>query len=145
MKKTISSVSIFLLVLLFINCSGSDPAPEKITESVIIDKVAKSSGITRSQAQIGLSALMKLSEEKLSPEEFTTLNKDFPGGDNLYKFASDLGFNNGTIKTQADIVQILVNLGVNPVDAGKFLSSVLSVSKNLEGGVSELISKVYER
>ena len=128
----------------FTGCSGSDPEPELITESVLIDKIAKSTGITRSQAQIGLSALMMLSEEKLTADEFAKLTTELPGGVSLFNFAADLGFTKGSINTQADIVQILVNLGVNPVDAGKFLTTVLSVSKNIEGGAFGLLSKVYE-
>lgn len=145
MQRSLLLAAVLITVSIFITgCSGSDPKPEQITESVLIDKIAKSTGITRNQAQIGLSALMILSEEKLSADEFAKLTTELPGGAGLLNFAADLGFTPGSIKTQADIVQILVNLGVNPVDAGKFLTSVLSVSKNIEGGAFGLLSKVYE-
>jgi len=145
MQKPFNLAAVIFAIVLLSGCSGSDPEPEVITESVIIEKVSKSSGISRSQTQIGLSALMKLSEEKLTPDEFTKLTADFPGGENLYNFGDALGFAKGSIKTQAEIVQILVNLGVSPVDAGKFLASVLSVSKNMGGDVYSLLSKVYEK
>lgn len=146
MIKIIVSILLFVISLIFLPaCSGSDPEPEILTESVVTDKIAKSSGITRSQSQIGLSALMVLSQEKLSQEEFTKLTNDFPGGKNLVDLSVNLGFTPGSIKTSSDVIQILVNLGVNPVDAGKFLSSVLSVSKNINEEVFGLLSKVYER
>ncbi|HMQ67736.1 MAG TPA: DUF2780 domain-containing protein [Ignavibacteria bacterium] len=145
MIRSIYSTSAIVLILIFLSaCSGSKSEPEKITESVMIDKISRSAGLTRSQAQIGLSALMILSEYKLSPEEFTKLTGDLPGGDNLFKLASDLGFDSGSVTTSAGIIQILVNLGANPVDAGRFLSSVLGFSKEIEGGVFGLLSKVYE-
>ncbi|MCB0726258.1 MAG: DUF2780 domain-containing protein [Ignavibacteriae bacterium] len=144
--KYIFPVSLFVLsFFVFVGCSGGKSDEVKITESGLIEKVSKSSGLTRSQTQIGLSALMMLSEEILLPDEFTKLTKDLPGGDNLFEFASDLGFTPGAINTTADIVQILIDLGANPVDAGKFLTSVLSVTKSIEGGSFSLLSKVFEK
>lgn len=148
MKNFISSVTIILLFfILFSGCSGSKTTSKsvnnKVTESAFSNQISKSLGITESQTEAGLGAMMMLSKEKLSPEDFTKLTKSIPGGSGLIGKAEKLGVVPGSVSSTADILKVLNKLGISPADAAKFIPAVLGAAKSLGGSAFGLLSKVF--
>lgn len=139
MRKVISSTVIFAFVVFLLSgCSGSKDVAPSVT-----GLVSKELGMTKSQTEAGMGALMMMSKDKLSPEDFTKLAKDIPGANSMMKKATDLGAIPGSIGSTADILQLLSKLGVSPVTAAKFIPTVLNVTKELGGGAFGLLSKVF--
>ena len=145
MRKIISAVSIFFLTLVFLTgCSGSKSTTGKVSQSSMINSLSKELGMTKDQTEAGLGAMMMLSKNKLSPEDFTKLSKGIPGGSSsLINKASDLGVVPGSVSTTADIISVLTKLGVSPVQAAKFTGSVLKFAGGLGGSTLGLLSKVF--
>ncbi|MBL8007741.1 MAG: DUF2780 domain-containing protein [Ignavibacteria bacterium] len=149
MKNRISSVTIVVLALVLLSgCSGSKSTTTKSktgkdVSSGLTSQVSKTLGITESQTEAGLGAMMMLSKDKLSPDDFSKLTKDLPGGSDLISKATDLGVVPGSVSTTADILKVLNKLGISPVTAAKFVPTVLSAAKSLGGGAFGLLSKVF--
>ncbi|HMS34422.1 MAG TPA: DUF2780 domain-containing protein [Ignavibacteria bacterium] len=145
MKKLTSLFSILALsITLLSGCSGSSSVDKLVSQSGMISQLSKSVGMTSSQTEAGLGAMMMLSKNKLSAGDFSKLSSSIPGGtSDLMKKATDLGVVPGSVSTTADIVNVLGKLGVSPVTAAKFIPEVLSLSKNLGGGAFGLLSKVF--
>lgn len=143
-KNLMSSVAtIFLALILLSGCSGSKSTTTKMVQSGLTSQVSKTLGITDSQTEAGLGAMMMLSKNKLSPDDFSKLTKDLPGGSDLINKATDLGVVPGSVSSAADIVSVLGKLGISPVAAAKFVPTVLSAAKGLGGGAFGLLSKVF--
>lgn len=121
-------------------CSGS----KDIKTPSMTNQISKDLGITNSQTEAGLGAMMMLSKEKLSPDDYSKLNKSIPGGgDNYINKATNLGVLPGSVGTSADVVKVLTKLGVSPVQAAKFTGSVLKFTGGLGGSTFGLLSKVF--
>jgi outer membrane murein-binding lipoprotein Lpp len=136
---------LIISILLISGCSGSKSvATDMLTQSGMISQLSKSVGMTSSQTEAGLGAMMMLSKNKLSADDFSKLSKSIPGGaNNLINKATSLGVTSGSIGTANDIVNALDKLGVSPLTAAKFVPEVLNLSKTLGGGAFGLLSKVF--
>jgi len=148
MKNLFSSAIIILAAILYLSgCSGSKSTTKstssKVSESAFTNQISKSLGITNSQTEAGLGAMMMLSKEKLSPDDFSKLTKDLPGGSDLINQAEKLGVVPGSVSSTADILKVLNKLGISPVEAAKFVPAVLGAAKSLGGGAFGLLSKVF--
>jgi Protein of unknown function VcgC/VcgE (DUF2780) len=145
MKKQNILFSVFLIALAAIylaGCSSSKTVTDTMTKTGLTSQLSKELGMTSSQTEAGLGAMMMLSKSKLSPEDFTKLSGAIPGGTSgLIDKATSLGV--GSISSATDIVSSLGKLGVSPATAAKFIPEVLSLSKNLGGGAFGLLSKVF--
>lgn len=148
MEKTISKLMVITLAVLFLSgCSGSKSdyvkTANQLTQSGMVSGLSKELGMTSSQTEAGLGAIMMLSKDKLSTDDFSKLSKSIPGGtSSLIKQATDLGVVPGSISSTADIVSVLTKLGVSPVQAAKFTGSVLKMAGSLGGSTLGLLSKV---
>ena len=145
MKKLITSVSVFTVLCLIVlsGCSGSKDVQKVASKTGVTDQVSKSLGLTKSQTEAGLGAMMMLSKDKLSEDDFSKLTKDLPGGSDLIKKAEGLGVIPGSESSAADIVKVLGKLGVSPADAAKFVPAVLGAVKGVGGSAFGLMSKVF--
>lgn len=139
--KFLNSVSVIIFTMILISgCS----AGSSVKTPSITDQVASALGITNSQAEAGLGAMLMLSRNKLSPEDFSNLSKNFPGGGiNLINKATSLGVNPGSIGTTIDLENVLTRLGTSMVTASKFVPTVLNITSNLSGNTFMLLSKVF--
>ena len=148
MQKFISRIKLLILAFLFLSgCGGSKSdhvkTANKMTQSGMVSQISKELGMTSSQTEAGLGAVMMLSKDKLSPDDFSKLSKSIPGGSSsLIKQATDLGVVPGSISSTADIISVLTKLGVSPVQAAKFTGSVLKMAGSLGGSTLGLLSKV---
>lgn len=144
MKNLFSSVTVIVLAIFLLSgCSGSKDVKDTMSKTGLTSQVSKTLGITNSQTEAGLGAMMMLSKDKLSPEDFSKLTKDIPGGSDLISKAEGLGVIPGSVSSTADILKVLNKLGVSPVEAAKFVPTVLSAAKGLGGGAFSLLSKVF--
>ncbi len=145
MKKLITSITIFTILCLIVlsGCSGSKDVQKVASMSGITNQVSKSLGMTKSQTEAGLGAMMMLSKDKLSAEDFSKLTKDLPGASDIMKKAEGLGVIPGSISSTADIVKVLGKLGISPMDAAKFVPAVLGAVKGIGGSAFGLMSKVF--
>jgi hypothetical protein len=130
-----------LLASFMYGCSGSS-TPE-VKKPSMTNQISKDLGMSKSQTEAGLGAMMMLSKNKLSPDDFSKLSGSIPGTNDLINKATDLGVVPGSVGTTADIIQVLSKLGVSPVTAAKFVPEVLKFTKNLGGGAFGLLSKVF--
>lgn len=144
MKNLFSSVTVIVLAIFLLSgCSGSKDVKDTMSKTGLTSQVSKTLGITNSQTEAGLGAMMMLSKDKLSPEDFSKLTKDIPGGSDLISKAEGLGVVPGSVSSTADILKVLNKLGISPVEAAKFVPTVLSAAKGLGGGAFGLLSKVF--
>jgi hypothetical protein len=114
-----------------------------MSKTGLTSQVSKTLGITNSQTEAGLGAMMMLSKDKLSPDDFSKLTKDIPGGSDLINKAEGLGVVPGSVSSTADMLKVLNKLGISPLEAAKFVPTVLSAAKGLGGGAFGLLSKVF--
>ncbi len=148
MQKCISQFTLLALAVIFLSaCSGSKSGITKtantLTQSGMVGELSKELGMTSAQTEAGLGAVMMLSKDKLSADDFSKLSKGIPGGaGSLISKATDLGVVPGSISSTADIVSVLSKLGVSPVQAAKFTGSVLKMAGSLGGSTLGLLSKV---
>lgn len=145
MKTLISSVSVIALALILLSgCSGSDSTSKKVSQSGMTNQISKELGITDSQTEAGLGAMMMLSKDKLSPSDYSKLSKGIPGGGDSYiNKATSLGVLPGSVGTSADIIKVLGMVGVGPIQAAKFTGTVLKFTGSLGGSTFGLLSKVF--
>ncbi|MBK8552632.1 MAG: DUF2780 domain-containing protein [Ignavibacteria bacterium] len=140
--KFLNSVTVIIFIMILI--SGCSAGSSSVKTPSITDQVASAMGITNSQAEAGLGAMLMLSRNKLSPEDFANLSKNFPGGGiNLINKATSLGVNPGSIGTTLDVENVLTRLGTGMVTASKFVPTVLNITSNLGGNTFTLLSKVF--
>jgi uncharacterized protein YceK len=133
---------LFILTLLS-GCSASSGSNVTRTPS-ISNQVAGSLGITRDQAEAGLGAMMMLSRNKLSPDDFAALSRSFPGGGNIMiNTATRLGVIPGTLGTTTDVIYAFSKLGMSYVTASNFIPAVLRITSGLDGNTYDLLSKVF--
>ncbi|HMQ67734.1 MAG TPA: DUF2780 domain-containing protein [Ignavibacteria bacterium] len=144
MSKLISSALLLVLAVVFLSgCSGSKSTTNALTQSGMVNQLSKELGMTKDQTEAGLGAIMMLSKDKLSPDDFSKLSKGIPGGtSSLISEATKLGVVPGSVSSTADIIQVLTKLGVSPVQAAKFTGSVLKFAGSLGGSTLGLLSKV---
>ena len=108
------------------------------------NSISKSLGMTSSQTDAGIGAMMMLSKDKLSADDYSKLSKSIPGGGDSYiNKATNLGVLPGSVGTTADVVKVLTKLGVSPVQAAKFTGTVLKFTGSLGGSAFGLLSKVF--
>lgn len=145
MRKLISSALLFVLAVIFVSgCSGSDSTSKKVSQSTMTNQISKDLGITNSQTEAGIGAMMMLSKEKLSPSDYSKLSKGIPGGGDSYiNKATNLGVLPGSVGTSADIIKVLGLVGVGPIQAAKFTGEVLKFTGSLGGSTFGLLSKVF--
>ena len=145
MKKVIPAVSVIVLTLILLSgCSGSNSTTNKVTGSSMTNQISKDLGITNSQTEAGIGAMMMLSKEKLSPSDYSKLSKGIPGGGDSYiNKATSLGVLPGSVGTSADIIKVLGLVGVGPIQAAKFTGEVLKFTGSLGGNTFGLLSKVF--
>lgn len=146
MKNVFSAVTVIIIaVILMAGCSGSSSTPKsKVTGSGMTNQISKDLGITNSQTEAGLGAMMMLSKEKLSPSDYSKLSKGIPGGGDSYiNKATSLGVLPGSVGTSADIIKVLGLVGVGPIQAAKFTGEVLKFTGSLGGSTFGLLSKVF--
>ena len=145
MRNLIYSVTAIVLSLVLLSgCSGSDSTSKKVSQSGMTKQISKDLGITNSQTEAGLGAMMMLSKEKLSPDDYSKLSKGIPGGGDSYiNKATNLGVLPGSVGTSADIIKVLGMVGVGPVQAAKFTGEVLKFTGSLGGSTFGLLSKVF--
>lgn len=145
MKTLMSSVTIIALALILLSgCSGSDSTSKKVSQSGMTNQISKDLGITNSQTEAGIGAMMMLSKEKLSPSDYSKLSKGIPGGGDSYiNKATSLGVLPGSVGTSADIIKVLGLVGVGPIQAAKFTGEVLKFTGSLGGSTFGLLSKVF--
>ncbi|MBL8007685.1 MAG: DUF2780 domain-containing protein [Ignavibacteria bacterium] len=141
MKNLLSSATLIALTLIFLSgCSGS----KDVKTPSMTNQISKELGLTNSQTDAGLGAMMMLSKDKLSADDYSKLNKSIPGGgDNYINKATNLGVLPGSVGTTADVVKVLTKLGVSPVQAAKFTGTVLKFTGSLGGSTFGLLSKVF--
>lgn len=144
MRKFISTVSVFVLTLVLLTgCSGSKSVTNAVTQSGMVNQLSKELGMTKDQTEAGLGAIMMLSKDKLSADDFSKLSKGIPGGtSSLISEATKLGVVPGSVGSTADVISVLTKLGVSPVQAAKFSASVLKFAGSLGGSTLGLLSKV---
>lgn len=144
MKKIITPFSLIVLTVIILSgCSGSKKTTDAITQSGMVNELSKELGMTKDQTEAGLGAIMMLSKDKLSPDDFTKLSKGIPGGtSSLISEATKLGVVPGSVSSTADVISVLTKLGVSPVQAAKFSASVLKFAGSLGGSTLGLLSKV---
>ena len=140
-----SSVTVIALALILLSgCSGSKSTSNKVSQSSMTSQISKNLGITNSQTEAGLGAMMMLSKSKLSADDYSKLNKSIPGGgDNYINKATKLGVVPGSVGTSADIIKVLGLVGVGPIQAAKFTGEVLKFTGSLGGSTFGLLSKVF--
>ncbi len=148
MKNLFSfAVIIILSAVLITGCSGSKQTVKstsnKVSGSAFTNQISKSLGITDSQTEAGLGAMMMLSKDKLTADDFSKLTSSLPGGSSLIDQAEKLGVVPGSVSSTADILKVLNKLGISPVEAAKFVPAVLGAAKGLGGGAFGLLSKVF--
>ncbi len=145
MKKTISLVTVLIITLIYLSgCSGSKPTTNKVSQSGMTSQISKDLGITNSQTEAGIGAMMMLSKEKLSPGDYSKLSKGIPGGGDSYiNKATSLGVLPGSVGTSADIIKVLGMVGVGPIQAAKFTGEVLKFTGSMGGSTFGLLSKVF--
>ncbi len=108
------------------------------------NQISKELGITNSQTDAGIGAMMMLSKKKLSADDYSKLSKGIPGGGDSYiNKATNLGVLPGSVGTSADIIKVLGMVGVGPIEAAKFTGSVLKFAGGLGGNTLGLLSKVF--
>ncbi len=138
-----SVLLIIFTITLLTGCSGSSVSNAIKTPS-ITNQVAGDLGITNDQAEAGMGAMMMLSRNKLSPDDFSTLSRNFPGGGiNLINKATGMGVIPGTIGTTTDVVNAISKLGISYVTAANFIPTVLRITSGLDGNTYGLLSKVF--
>ena len=144
MNNLLRSVLLFIFTItLLTGCSGSSVSNAKKIPS-ITNQVAGDLGITNDQAEAGMGAMMMLSRNKLSPDDFSTLSRNFPGGGiNLINKATGMGVIPGTIGTTTDVMNALSKLGISYVTAANFIPTVLRITSGLDGNTYGLLSKVF--
>lgn len=145
MKTFMSSVTVIALALILLSgCSGSKSTSNKVSQSTMTNQISKDLGITNSQTEAGIGAMMMLSKEKLSADDYSKLSKGIPGGGDSYiNKATNLGVLPGSVGTSADIIKILGLVGVGPIQAAKFTGEVLKFTGSLGGSTFGLLSKVF--
>lgn len=141
MKTLMSSVTVIALALILLSgCSGS----KDIKAPSMTNQISKELGITNSQTDAGIGAMMMLSKKKLSADDYSKLSKGIPGGGDSYiNKATNLGVLPGSVGTSADIIKVLGMVGVGPIEAAKFTGSVLKFAGGLGGNTLGLLSKVF--
>ena len=138
-----SVLLIIFTITLLTGCSGSSVSNAKKIPG-ITNQVAGDLGITNDQAEAGMGAMMMLSRNKLSPDDFSTLSRNFPGGGiNLINKATGMGVIPGTIGTTTDVMNALSKLGISYVTAANFIPTVLRITSGLDGNTYGLLSKVF--
>jgi len=81
MKTLMSSVAVIALALVLLSgCSGS----KDVKAPSMTNQISKDLGITNSQTDAGIGAMMMLSKKKLSADDYSKLNKSIPGGGDSY-------------------------------------------------------------
>ncbi|MCB0728297.1 MAG: DUF2780 domain-containing protein [Ignavibacteriae bacterium] len=144
MKNLFSTTFIMLIAIVLLNgCSASKTAKNTSSALGLTNQVSKNLGLTKDQTDAGIGAMMMLSKDKLSADDFSKLTKDIPGASGLMNKAEDLGVIPGSISTTADILKVLNKLGISPATAAKFIPAVLGAAKTLGGGAFGLLSKVF--
>lgn len=144
MKKIFSTTVIMVLSIAFlIGCSASKTVKNTSSALGLTNQVSKNLGLTKDQTEAGIGAMMMLSKDKLSADDFSKLTKDIPGASGLMNKAESLGVIPGSISNTADILKLLNKLGISPVTAAKFIPAVLGAAKTLSGGAFGLLSKVF--
>ncbi len=134
---------IFFAMTLLSGCSGSPGSNITKTPS-IANQVANDLGITSDQAEAGLGAMLMLSRNKLSPDDFSALNRSFPGGgNNLINKATSMGVIPGTLGTTNDVINALSKLGLSYLTAANFIPAVLRITAGLDGNTYGLLAKVF--
>ncbi len=141
MKTLFSSVTVITLALVLLSgCSGS----KDVKAPSMTNQISKELGLTNSQTDAGIGAMMMLSKKKLSADDYSKLNKSIPGGGDSYiNKATNLGVLPGSVGTSADIIKVLGMVGVGPIEAAKFTGSVLKFTGSLGGSTFGLLSKVF--
>jgi len=138
-----SVLLIIFTITLLTGCSGSSVSNADKTPS-ITNQVAGDLGITNDQAEAGMGAMMMLSRNKLSPDDFSTLSRNFPGGGiNLINKATGMGVIPGTIGTTTDVINAISKLGISYLTASNFIPTVLRITSGLDGNTYGLLSKVF--
>ena len=145
MKTLFSSLTVINLALILLSgCSASKSTSNKVSQSSMTNQISKDLGITNSQTDAGIGAMMMLSKKKLSADDYSKLNKSIPGGGDSYiNKATNLGVLPGSVGTSADIIKVLGLVGVGPIEAAKFTGSVLKFAGGLGGNTLGLLSKVF--
>lgn len=141
MKTLFSTVTVITMALVLLSgCSGS----KDVKAPSMTNQISKELGLTNSQTDAGIGAMMMLSKKKLSPDDYSKLNKSIPGGGDSYiNKATNLGILPGSVGTSADIIKVLGMVGVGPIEAAKFTGSVLKFTGSLGGSTFGLLSKVF--
>lgn len=138
-----SALLIIFLLTLLSGCSASSGSKE-IKTPPITNQVARDLGITNDQAEAGLGAMMMLLRNKLSSDDFSVLNKSFPGGgNNLINKATRFGVIPGTLGTTTDLINALSKLGMSYMTAAEFVPTVLRITGSLDGNTYGILKKVF--
>lgn len=89
-----------------------------------IGKLANSLGLTSEQAQAGVGAMLKLSEMRLDPAEYSRITSVIPRANEYMALAGRLDAFQGAAPTAAGLSAAFSKLGFSPDQAAKFVPEV---------------------
>ena len=126
MTRTVSSALCILFLALLCGCSTI----ESMTGTDLTSTLTKSLGVTETQANGGVGAMLQLAQEKLSAGEFDQVAKAVPGSQKYLDSAKQL-LGGAKIGDSAGLQSAFAKLGLSP--------EMVSMFKPI---VSEYVGKV---
>jgi len=160
-QSQITLVMVLFSALLFGCASLTKQAPSApaVSDSGLVSSLTQKLGVSNEQATGGAGAILGYAKGKLSPEDYSSVNKAIPESDALIKAApkedsmtkklgsmtSELsGGENKSAGGLGALAGSFGKLGLSPDMAGKFLPVVLEYAKSKGGSnVSSLLQGAF--
>jgi hypothetical protein len=136
---------ILLIALALIPLALSSNAFASTVDNSKIGKLATSLGLSSEQAQAGVGAMLKLSQERLDVASYAKIASVFPRSNEYIALARRLGAFQGVVANPSGLNSAFNKLGFSPEQASKFTTEVTSyVSSAANPGVGMLFANALK-
>ena len=119
MKRRILLIAVALIPLVLSGCASTGAIDDSK-----LGKLASSLGLSSEQAQAGVGAMLRLSEERLDPAGYSKITSVIPRADEYIALAQRLGAFQGAVANASGLSSAFGKLGISPEQAAKFIPEV---------------------
>jgi hypothetical protein len=147
MRTIVRSVALLVALagMANIGCASTSSAiPSGVTSNPLISSLTSGLGVNPEQAVGGTAAMMGLAQNKLTPDQFSSVSNAVPGLGDITKAAGPL-LGGLPLNSLGDVQNVFSKLGMSPDMVSKFVPVITdAVSKGGGSAVSGLLGGLFK-
>jgi hypothetical protein len=128
MNRRILLIAVALIPLALSGCASTSGI-----DNSKLGKLASDLGLSSEQAQAGVGAMLRLSEERLDPASYARISAAIPRADEYIALAKRLDAFKGAVPSASGLNSAFGKLGISPEQAARFVPEVTGFLSNSAG------------